>query len=113
MESAKNVRIIEVRRFDSSPNSPPLKIRSVTGSESRRRPTAAGTVKKRTLSIVVWMFFVKSALSPRFIAAFKAGKTAVAKDIPKRLTAKLWMFRAKLKAANPPTAILIPTIENI
>jgi len=59
------------------------------------------------------MFFVKEALSPLLIAEFKLGKTAVAKAIPNKLTAKLCMFRAKLKAANPPSIILIPTTAKI
>lgn len=47
------------------------------------------------------------------MALLSTGKTAVANAIPNRLTAKLWMFLAKLNAARPPSIILIPTTANI
>lgn len=56
---------------------------------------------------------MKAALSFLLMAEFRFGNTAVANAIPNRLTAKLWMFLAKLKAASPPSTILIPTIAKI
>lgn len=56
---------------------------------------------------------MNSFLSFLLAAEFRLGKTAVAKAIPNRLTAKLWMFLAKLNAARPPSIILIPTTANI
>ena len=46
-------------------------------------------------------------------AVVRNGKTAVAKDIPNRLTAKLWMFLAKWNAASPPSSICIPIFAKI
>ncbi len=110
IDSAKNNKIIEVISSDSSPNSPPPRIKSVIGLASITIPTAAGIVKNNILCIVFCIFLVKSSLLSLLIAAFRFGNTAVAKAIPNRLTAKLWMFLAKLKAASPPSIILIPTI---
>src|SRR3989339_880032 len=63
--------------------------------------------------MVFWIFLVKEALSPLFMSKFSEGNTAVAKATPNILTATLWIFLAKLKAANPPSTILIPTTANM
>lgn len=68
-------------------------------------PTIDGMVKNNILWMVVCICSVKESLSPLLIAVLRYGKIAVARPIPKSVTATLWIFLAKLKAATPPSCI--------